>query len=61
MIRTPRIRLQRKNEMLKSKLISLATSVEESVKLAIKAIRDRDAKLATSVIDGDREIDRVEI
>ncbi|MGA8832788.1 MAG: phosphate signaling complex protein PhoU [Desulfomonilaceae bacterium] len=61
MIRTPRIRLQRKNEMLKSKLISLATSVEESVKLAIKAIRDRDEKLATSVIDGDREIDRVEI
>ncbi|MGC8660291.1 MAG: phosphate signaling complex protein PhoU [Desulfomonilaceae bacterium] len=61
MVRTPRIRLQRKNEMLKNKLISLATSVEESVKLAIKAIRDRDAKLATTIIDGDREIDRIEI
>ncbi|MFH0957164.1 MAG: phosphate signaling complex protein PhoU [Pseudomonadota bacterium] len=61
MVRTPRIRLQRKNEILKNKLISLATLVEESVKLAVKAIRERDLKLATSIIDGDKEIDRIEI
>lgn len=61
MVRTPRIRLQRKNEMLKNNLISLATTVEESVKLAIKAVHDRNANLASSIIDGDREIDRVEI
>ena len=61
MVRATRIRLQRKNEMLKNKLISLATTVEESVKLAVKSIRDRDARLATGIIDGDREIDKVEI
>ncbi len=61
MVRTPRIRLQRKNEILKNKLISLATMVEESVKLAVKAIRERDLKLAAGIIDGDKEIDRIEI
>ena len=61
MVRTPRIRLQRKNEILKNKLISLATMVEESVKLAVKAMRERDLKLATTLIDGDKEIDRIEI
>ncbi len=61
MVRTPRIRLQRKNEFLKNKLVSLATMVEESVKLAVKAIRERDSKLAASVIDGDKDIDRIEI
>jgi len=61
MVRTPRIRLQRKNEILKNKLVSLATMVEESVKLAVKAIRERDSKLSASVIDGDKDIDRIEI
>ncbi len=61
MVRTPRIRLQRKNEFLKNKLVSLATMVEESVKLAVKAIRERDSKLSASVIDGDKDIDRIEI
>ena len=61
MVRAPRIRLQRKNEILKNKLVSLATMVEESVKLAVKAIRERDSKLAASVIDGDKDIDRIEI
>ncbi|MEI6133766.1 MAG: phosphate signaling complex protein PhoU [Desulfomonile sp.] len=61
MVRAPRIRLQRKNEILKNKLVSLATMVEESVKLAVKAIRERDSKLSASVIDGDKDIDRIEI
>jgi phosphate transport system protein len=55
------VRLYRKTELLKQSLISLAVTVEESVFLAIKAIRDRDSKIATNVIDGDKEIDRVEI
>lgn len=61
MNREPRVRLHRKTELLKQRLISLAVTVEESVLLAIRAIRDRDSKIATSVIDGDKEIDRVEI
>lgn len=61
MNREPRVRLHRKTELLKQRLISLAVTVEESVLLAIRAIRDRDSKIATSAIDGDKEIDRVEI
>ena len=57
----PRVRLHRKSELLKERLISLAVTVEESVVSAIKAIRDRDQELANSVIFGDKEIDRIEI
>jgi phosphate transport system protein len=58
---TGRLRLQRKIEKLKANLITLGTKVEERVELAVKAIRLKDAALATNVIDGDREIDRMEI
>ncbi len=58
---TGRLRLQRKIERLKVNLITLGTKVEERVELAVKAIRLKDAGLATNVIDGDREIDRMEI
>jgi phosphate transport system protein len=61
MTSTGRIRLQRKVEKLKTNLISLATKVEESVELAVRSIRTKDAALATRVIDGDREIDIREI
>lgn len=61
MSNTGRLRLQRKIEKLKLSLISLGTKVEERVELSVKAIKSRDAALATSVIDGDREIDRMEI
>jgi phosphate transport system protein len=57
----PRVRLHRKSELLKERLISLAVIVEESVVSAIKAIRDRDRELANSVILGDKEIDQIEI
>ena len=56
-----RLRLQRKIGKLKLNLITLGTKVEERVELAVKAIRARDAALAASVIDGDREIDSMEI
>jgi phosphate transport system protein len=57
----PRVRLHRKNELLKERLISLAIIVKESVVSAITAIRNRDSELANSVIFGDKEIDRIEI
>jgi phosphate transport system protein len=58
---TGRLRLQRKIEKLKVNLITLGTKVEERVEFAVKAIRLKDAALATRVIDGDREIDSMEI
>lgn len=61
MNRVPRMRLRRKCELLKENLISLAVTVEESFRSAIAAIRSRDKELAASVIEGDREIDRIEI
>ncbi len=61
MDRVPRMRLRRKSELLKENLISLAVKVKESFRSAITAIKSRDKELATSVIEGDKEIDRIEI
>ncbi|MDR3604732.1 MAG: phosphate signaling complex protein PhoU [Syntrophaceae bacterium] len=61
MNRVPRMRLRRKSELLKGNLISLAVTVQESFMSAITAIKSRDKELAASVIEGDREIDRIEI
>jgi phosphate transport system protein len=58
---TMRLRLRRKIEKLNHRLLSVGALVEESVQLAVKAIERRDADLATRVIDGDLEIDRMEV
>lgn len=56
-----RLRLRRKIEILNSLLLTVGAQVEESVRLAVKAIERRDADLAAKVIDGDSEIDRQEV
>jgi len=56
-----RVRLQRDIESLKERIVSLGTLVEERVRMAIKAIQTRDARLAETVVDGDMEIDRLEV
>ncbi|MGA8832946.1 MAG: phosphate signaling complex protein PhoU [Desulfomonilaceae bacterium] len=61
MNRVPRMRLRRKSELLKENLISLAVTVQESFMSAMTSIRSRDDDLAASVIEGDKEIDRIEI
>ena len=61
MDRVPRMRLRRKSEFLKENLISLAATVQESFRSSITAIRSRDKDLAATVIEGDSEIDRIEI
>lgn len=61
MNRVPRMRLRRKSELLKENLIALAVTVQESFMSAITAIKSRDKDLAASVIEGDKEIDRIEI
>ena len=56
-----RIRLQRDIDRLKERIVSLGTLVEEHFRKAIKAIQNRDALLAKAVIDGDIEVDRLEV
>jgi len=56
-----RIRLKRKIEKLNDQLLALGARVEENVKLAVRALERRDAEAATKVIDGDAEIDRLEV
>jgi phosphate transport system protein len=56
-----RIRLQRDIERLKKRVIELGTVVEERFAMAVKAIECRDENLARQVIEGDPEIDQLEV
>lgn len=52
--------LERDLDDLKEDLLILAASVEEALHKAIRALQDRDAELATEVIEGDKQIDEDE-
>ncbi len=52
---------EREMELLKRSLVILGTAVEEAVHKAFLAFRRRDAILAREVIEGDTEIDRLEV
>ena len=54
-------RLQREIERLKKQILTLGAVVEERVHMAVQAIDDRDEKLARQVIDGDLQIDEMEV
>ena len=54
-------RLQREIERLKKSILTLGALVEERVHMAVQAISDRDEKLARQVIDGDIQIDEMEV
>lgn len=56
-----RPRLRRKIEKLNDMLLGLGARVEESVHLAVKALDGNDAELAVKVLEGDLEIDRMEV
>jgi phosphate transport system protein len=56
-----RVRLQRDIEKLTKRILSLAALVEERFRQAVKAIECRDEKLAEQVIEGDAEIDHLEV
>jgi phosphate transport system protein len=56
-----RLRLRRRIDKLKKQLMELSAEVEESLLLSIKALNDRDTDLATKIVDGDVEIDRLEV
>ena len=54
-------RLQVEIERLKKHILTLGTVVEESVRMAVRAIEKRDSAMAERVIEGDFEIDRMEV
>ena len=56
-----RIKLKRDIERLKRRVIELGTMVEERFRLAVKSVECRDAELAKNVIEGDGEIDQLEV
>jgi phosphate transport system protein len=56
-----RIRLQRDIDKLKDRAITLGAMVEQRFRMAVRAIERRDVVLARSVIDGDMEIDELEV
>jgi phosphate transport system protein len=53
--------LRREIERLKKGILSLSALVEESVERAARSIVERDLELANEVIEGDREIDEMEV
>ena len=55
------VHLQRQIERLKKSILALGALVEESLQNAIAAIETRDPVLAERVIDGDQQIDLMEI
>lgn len=54
-------RLQREIEKLKKRILTLGAVVEERVHMAVQAISDRNEKLARKVIEGDLQIDEMEV
>ena len=53
--------LQREIEKLKKMILALSAVVEDRVHRAVKAVAERDPNLAAQVLDGDREIDLLEV
>ena len=56
-----RMRLQRDLDKLTKRIVSLGELVEERFHMATKAIECRDAQLAKKVIEGDLDVDRLEV
>jgi phosphate transport system protein len=46
---------------LKQRLVTMGLLVEDRIRLAIRALMDRDASLTKRVIEGDGEIDRLQV
>jgi len=55
------LRVHTEIEHLKNELLELGALIEERVALAVKSISSRDRRLAQKVIDGDTEIDQLEV
>jgi len=53
--------LQREIERLKKKILSISARVEAAIQDAVRSLKNRDPALAEKVIEGDAEIDRIEV
>jgi phosphate transport system protein len=53
--------LQKEIDKLKKRILTLSALVEERVRIAVRSVDDRDHRLADRVIDGDLEIDEMEV
>jgi len=56
-----KIHLQTELDRLKKQLFHLSSLVEENLRLAIRAVRDNDSKLAETVRRNDAEVDDLEV
>jgi phosphate transport system protein len=54
-------RLHREIDKLKQELLGLSAMVENAVHMAVKSVAERNARMARTVIDGDEEIDQMEV
>ena len=55
------VHLQREVERLKQQVLSLSAVVENSVRLAVKSVAERNSAVASQVIENDVKIDQAEI
>ena len=53
--------MEREIDRLKKQILSLGALVEEALRKAVLAIEERDADLARRVIEGDAEVDQMEV
>jgi phosphate transport system protein len=55
------VHLQKEIERLKKKILSLSAQADRAIDNAVRALKERDPKLAQEVIAGDEEIDQFEV
>ena len=53
--------LRRDIDKLKKDILALSAVVEDSVRKAVLAAENRDGKMAQSVIEGDKQVDAMEV
>jgi phosphate transport system protein len=53
--------MEREIENLKKKILTVSANVETALQKAIRSLRNRDATLAHQVIEGDHDIDQMEV
>jgi len=57
----PRVQFDQELKVLQDSILRLGSMVEKSIYQALQALKERDVDLAQKVIDGDRDIDELEV
>jgi phosphate transport system protein len=55
------VHLQREIEKLKRKVLTMSAMVQDTITEAVRALKERDARLAEKVIESDNQIDHLEL